>query len=37
MKEICGGSSLVEQPLFQMDAGGAIPTSPLQLFVRKNI
>jgi hypothetical protein len=31
---MCGDSSLVEQSLFQEEEGGAIPTSPLQLFIK---
>lgn len=32
---LCGDSSTAELPLFQGGDGGAIPTSPLQLFVRE--
>ena len=32
---ICGDSSVAELPLFQGEDGGAIPTSPLQLYFRR--
>lgn len=33
MNQISGGSSVVEHPLFQTEGDGAIPISPLQLFL----
>ncbi len=32
---ICGDSLIEEQTLFQVEDGGAIPTSPLQLFIKE--